>query len=148
MSDITITLCDPQTGQSESMPVADTMIVNEVIEFSKALLGVSGNLVLVKDGKELTNPSQSLMEAGVATGDLLVVMDPTARHQASAPDPPPAGGGLDFSSLLGSSSNAAAAAAPAAGGGLNFSNLLASTTVDDNPTPVYYAGMSFLDALE
>jgi hypothetical protein len=123
MSDITITLCDPQTGQSESLPVANTMIVNEVIEFSKALLGMSGNLVLVKDGKPLTNPSQSLMQAG-------------------------AGGGLDFSSLLGSSSNAAAAAAPAAGGGLNFSNLLASATVNDNPTPVYYAGMSFLDALE
>jgi hypothetical protein len=148
MSEITITLCNPQTGQSESMPVTNTMIVNEVIEFSKALLGVSGDLVLVKDGKPLTNLSQSLMQAGVTTGDLLVVMNPTVRQPAPAPAPPSAGGGLDFSSLLGSSSNAAAASAPAAGGGLNFSNLLASATVDDNPTQVYYPGMGFLDALE
>jgi hypothetical protein len=31
MSDITITLCNPQTGQSESIPVADTLTISELI---------------------------------------------------------------------------------------------------------------------
>lgn len=144
MSDITITLCNPQSGQSESMPVANTMTVNEVVDFSKAILGMSGNLVLVKDGKPLANPSHSLMQAGVVNGDLLVVMNPTPRRPAPAPRP---AGGLDFSNLLGSSATSSTGAG-AAGGGLNFNNLLASATISDNPTPVYYESMSFLDALE
>eukprot|EP00980_Cylindrotheca_fusiformis_P005587 scaffold1184_cov132-Cylindrotheca_fusiformis.AAC.8 len=146
MSDITITLCNPQTGQSESLPVVNTMTVRELLEFSSALLSMTGDLVLVKDGKPLTNTSHTMVQAGIENGDLLVVMSPSARRPAPAPAPT-AGGGLDFSNLLGSRGTAAASPAPSAGG-LNFNNLLASSTINDNPTPIYYAGMSFLDALE
>ena len=143
MSDITITICNPQTGQSESIPVANTMTIGEVIEFAKALLGMSGNLVIAKDGRPLASAAQSLAQAGVVNGDLLVVMPASVRPPAPAPAAPP--GGLDFSNLLGSS---ASAPAPAPGG-LNFSNLLGAVSGNiDNPTPVFYEGMSLEDAVE
>ncbi|CAJ1930600.1 unnamed protein product [Cylindrotheca closterium] len=141
MSDITITLCNPQTGQSESIPVANTMTIGEVVEFGKALLGMDGNLIIAKDGKPLASTTQSLAQAGVANGDLLVVMPPAARRPAPAQAP---AGGLDFSNLLESTS----APAPAAGG-LNFSNLLgASSGNADNPSTVFYAGMNLQDAMD
>ena len=156
MSDITVTLCNPQTGQSESIPVSTTLTVQELIEWSKALLGMDGDVVLMKDGQPLTNnASQSLTQAGVANGDLLVVMKVAARPPVPAPVSSSAaaaaggrgGGGLDFSNLLGSAS----APAPA-GGGLNFGNLLASAGASrsstNNPTPIYYPEMSFHEALE
>jgi len=130
MSDITITLCDPETGQSESMPVAPTLTIAELLEWSRALLGMEGNIVLVKDGRPLTTATQTLSEAGVNTGDLLVVMKP--RAPAPAPAPRPAGG-LDFSNLVG-------------GGAASSSSAVAAAT-NDNPTPVYYAGMSLADAV-
>jgi DNA damage-inducible protein 1 len=125
-NDITITLHNPQTGQSESMPLSNTLTLQEVIEFSQALVGVQGHdLVLTKDGKPLTPLTMTLAQAGVTDGDLLAVI----RPRAPAPAPRPAtGGGLDFSSLLGG----AAASAP----------------VNDNPTPFYYAGMTINDAME
>lgn len=146
MSDITITICNPQTGQSESIPVTNTMAIGEVIEFSKALLGMSGNLIIAKDGKPLASTTQSLAQAGVANGDLLVVMPAAARRPAPAPAQAPAAasGGLDFSNLLGSS-----ASAPAPAGGLNFSNLLGASSGNiDNPSTVFYAGMNLQDAIE
>ena len=86
MSDITVTLCNPQTGQSESIPVSTTLTVQELIEWSKALLGMDGDVVLMKDGKPLTNnASQSLTQAGVTNGDLLVVMKVAARPPVPAP---------------------------------------------------------------
>lgn len=147
MSDITITLCNPQTGQSESIPVSNTMTIGDVIEFSKALLGMSGNLVIAKDGKPLASTSQSLVQAGVVNGDLLVVMPAVVRRPAPAPTQAPAaaGGGLDFSNLIGSSTSAPAPAP----GGLNFSNLLGAASGNvDNPTTVFYPGMSLEDAIE
>ena len=113
MSDITVTLCNPQTGQSESIPVSTTLTVQELIEWSKALLGMDGDVVLMKDGQPLTNnASQSLTQAGVANGDLLVVMKVAARPPVPAPV----------------SSSAAAAAGGRGGGGLDFSNLLGSAS--------------------
>ena len=127
MSDITITLCNPSTGQSESMPVAPTLTINELLEWSRALLGMEGTLILVKDGTPLSTPSQTLSQAGISNGDLLVVMKPRALAPAPAPS---RGGGLDFSNLLGGSSSGGAAAA-----------------TNDNPTPIYYEGMSLADAV-
>lgn len=142
MSDILVTLCNPQTGQSESIPVAPSLTLTELIEWSKALLGMDGNLMLMKDGHPLRNPSLSLNQAGVANGDLLVVMKPAARPAPAAAS----GGGIDFSNLLGGGTSSPA---PAAAGGLNFSNLLASAGANNgNPTPVFYQGMPLADAVD
>jgi hypothetical protein len=143
MSEITITLCNPQTGQSESLPVAPSLTIIEAKEWGAALLGMDGNLVLVKDGRPLNNPSITLAQAGVVNGDLLAVMKPTAQPQA-VPAPATSGGGLDFSNLL---AGTTAAPAAAVGGGLNFSNMLTSAANNENPTPVYYAGMTLDDAI-
>lgn len=129
MTDITITLHNPQSGASESMPLSNTLSLQEVLEFSKALLDLDGDdLVLTKDGKPLAPLSQSLAQAGVCNGDLLVVLK---RRPAAAARPP-------------------AAAAPARGG-LDFSNILASRPAppaNDNPTPIYFAGMNLHEAME
>jgi DNA damage-inducible protein 1 len=129
MSDITITLCNPATGQSESMPVAPTLSVSELLDWSKAVLGMEGNLILVKDGKPLAtnNPSLSLSEAGVVNDDLLVVMKP----RPAAPAAPGGGGGLNFSNLLGGGGAAAAV----------------STLTTTNEEALYYAGMTLSDAV-
>ena len=174
MSDITITLHDPSSGRSESMPVPNTLTIQEVLDLGKALLdledgGGSSNsnnkIAVTKYGKVLAPPTQSLAEAGVINGDLLAFlrMRPKAAT-TTAPSPSAAattttgGGGLDFSSLLlgggssasGQTSTSAAARAPqtssGGGGGLDFSSLLTATSA--NPKPVYYPGMSFEEAYE
>lgn len=125
MAEITVTICNPVTGQSESLPVASTLTVAELLEWSKALLGMDGDVRLVKDGQPLI-ASMTLGAAGVSSGDLIAAMLP---QRAAAPAPrsaPAAGGGLDFSSLL------ASAPAPA----VNSAN------------PVYFAGMTLADAVE
>lgn len=140
MTDITITLCNPESGASESMPVSISMSLDDCLEFSRALLGIEGDLMLVKDGKRLTG--STLNQAGVQNGDLLVVMK---VQVAPAPAASRSSGGLDFSNLLGT-----AAAPPAASaGGLNFSNLLASAppASRSSATPVYYPGMHLDDAM-
>lgn len=72
------------------------MTIVDCLEFSRALLGMEGDLVLVKDGKRLTG-GPTLNDAGIKNGDLLVVMK---LSTASAPSPAPAAaGGLDFSNL-------------------------------------------------
>jgi len=169
MSDITITLHDPSTGRSESMPVPNTLTVQEVLDLGKALLdledggsGSNNKVVVTKYGKVLALPTQSLAEAGVNNGDLLAFLRMRPKVAATTSPSPSAaattttgGGGLDFSSLLlggGSSASGqttSAARAPQAssgGGGLDFSSLLAATSV--NPKPVYYPGMSFEEAYE
>jgi DNA damage-inducible protein 1 len=127
MAEITVTICNPLTGQSESLPVAPTLTVAELLEWSKALLGMDGDVRLVKDGQPLI-ASMTLSAAGVLNGDLVAVM--TQRTAAPAPRSVPA---------------------PAAGSGLNFSNLLASApapAVNHSVNPVYFAGMTLADAVE
>jgi DNA damage-inducible protein 1 len=130
MTEITVTMCNPLTGQSESLPVAPTLTVAELLEWSKALLGMDGDVRLVKDGQPLI-ASMTLSAAGVSSGDLIAVMLP---QRAAAPTP-------------------RSASAPAAGGGLDFSNLLASASapavnVNHSANPVYFAGMTLADAVE
>lgn len=129
MSDITITLCNPQSGLSESMPVSPSMSITDCLEFSRALLGLEGELILAKDGKRLSGAT--LDDAGVQNGDLLVVLKPQ-NSRVPAPDPvAPSTGGLDFSNLL--------ASAP--------SNTTTPPS-DAEPTPVYYSGMTLADAVD
>ena len=157
MSDITITLHDPSTGRSESMPVSPSLTVQEVLDLGKALLGIddessnntNGKLVVSRYGKALNPPTKSLSEAGVASGDLLALVRmrpaPAARSAAIS-------GGLDFSNLLGG--GAASTTASSGAGGLDFSSLLGgsmNTTIppkQPSTTPVYYPGMSFEEAME
>jgi len=145
MSEITITLCNPTTGQSESLPVSNNLKVSELLDWSKALLGGlegNNNLALVKDGKPLSVSHLTLSQAGIHNGDLIVV---TTRSQAPAP-PPRGGGGLDFSSLLGGN----AAPSSATGGNIDFSNLLlgsASAPANENTKITYYPGMPLSDAI-
>lgn len=165
-SDITVTLHDPSTGRSESIPISDTLMVEEVLDLGKALLGLpeetgnsGGQWGVTKYGKPLGTLTSSLAQVGVRNGDLLVFMKTKPRNMA-----PIAGsgssaatgaggasgrGGLDFSSLLGVSSAPATAVAGNSGdGGLDFSGLLGGlATNNDNPSPVYYAGMSLEEAL-
>jgi len=122
MSEITITLCNPITGQSESLPVSSNLTVSDLLEWSKALLGLEGNLILVKDGKQLAAPSMTLSQASVFNGDLIVVM-----KKERTPAPSAATGGLDFSNLLGTAS------AP-------------SSTATSNKV-TYYSGMTLTDAV-
>ena len=148
MSDITITLHDPKTGRSESMPVPSTLTIQEVLDLGKALLDLEGTIVVTKYGSILSPPSKTLAQAGVANGDLLAFLKRQPRA-AAAPAPAAASttqssGGLDFSSLLGSATSAAASAP--ASGGLDFSSLLAAPT--NSPKTVYYPGMSFEEAYE
>jgi hypothetical protein len=146
MSDFAITLCNVETGQSESIPVGPSVTLSEVMEFAKALLGMEGdNLQLIKDGQTFASQSLTLEQAGVSNGDLIVVNKPRpAAAAAAAPAAAPA---------------AAAAAAPAAaasGGGLDFSSLLSSAggaaaapqNVSNNNSGVYYSGMTLADAIE
>jgi DNA damage-inducible protein 1 len=127
MSEITVTIVNPQTEQSETLPVATTMTVAELADLSMALFGFdSQDIRLVKDGSPLTH-SSTMSAAGVVHGDLLVVM--VAR---SAPPPrpaPAAAGGLDFSNLLGAS-----APMPAAPN-------------DNGENLVYYPGMNLDEAI-
>lgn len=113
------------------------MSIADCLEFSRALLGIEGDLVLVKDGKKLTGTS--LSDAGVKNGDLLVVMTPTtAAPSPVRPAPAPAAapaGGLDFSNLL--------ASAPAAPAGNAF-----GPGVGGEPPLVYYPGITLADAID
>eukprot|EP00934_Nitzschia_sp_Nitz4_P003983 Nitzschia sp. Nitz4//scaffold21_size171442//66690//68021//NITZ4_002160-RA/size171442-processed-gene-0.48-mRNA-1//-1//CDS//3329542408//3973//frame0 len=140
MSEITITLCNPLTGQSESIPVSPSMSIDECLEFARAILGITGDVVLVKDGRLVAGPS--LSQAGVANGDLLVVMKPqlpAAPRPTPVPAPAPSGGDLDFSNLFamanmgGSNTNTNSSSAPAAASG--------------EPHIVYFNGMSFEEAV-
>jgi predicted aspartyl protease len=128
------------------------MSIADCLEFSRALLGMEGELILVKDGKRLGG--STLDQAGVQNGDLLVVMKPQAQAPApaaaSAARPPAAAGGLDFSSLLGSAGSSSNAAP--SGGGLDFSSLLASaggaSSSTGEPPLVYYPGMTLADMVD
>lgn len=122
MSEIMITLCNPTTGQSESLPVSPKLLLSELLEWSKALLGLDGNLILVKDGKPLGNPSLTLSQAHVSNGDLIVVI----KKETAPPSAP----------------------APVASGGLDFSNLLGNTSVSttDSNNLTYYPGMALAEA--
>jgi len=149
MSDIAITLHDPSTGRSESMPVPNSLTIQEVLDLGKALLGLeddgdSGKLVVAKYGKALVPPTQTLAEAGVGSGDLLAFlrMRPSGGGQAAVAASSP---GLDFSNLLGAGSTGSAPASGGGGGGLNFSSLLGQS---QTPESVYYPGMSFEQALQ
>eukprot|EP00977_Amphora_coffeiformis_P028378 scaffold34940_cov246-Amphora_coffeaeformis.AAC.6 len=133
MSDFTITVVNPLTGQAETLPLDPDTAVQEVIGFCQALLGVVGDDVrLFKNGRALTNTA-TLRSAGVVNGDMLAAQKPVAAAPRSAPAATTSsrGGGLDFSNLLGAQS---AAAAPAA----------ARPT---NSQPVYFPGMSLDDAM-
>jgi hypothetical protein len=154
-----VTLCNPMTGQSESLPVAGSTTVAELTELSKALLGMEGDVSLVKDGRVVTtNESLTLAQVGVQNGDLLAAVSPSAMRRGNpnnqatsrAPAPAPAvaaaaasgGGGLDFSSLL--STGGGVAAAPAGGGG----GLTFQLPTPANPDPVYFPGMTLADAVD
>jgi hypothetical protein len=144
MTDITITLHNPTTGQSESMPMANSMTVAEVLELGKALLGMESATGLAKDGKLLTPQSSSLAQVGVASGDLLAVVSTSSWSRPVPPAPASDGQGeLDFSSLL--------AGARTAGGASSVSSRQATTSAtsgNSSKTPVYYESMTLADATE
>jgi len=97
------------------------LLLSELLEWSKAIFGLDGKLILVKDGIPLGSPSLTLSQASVCNGDLLVVLK---KEAAAAPAP-----------------------APVASGGLDFSNLLGTTSTTSSNNPTYYPGMTLADAL-
>lgn len=144
MSEITVTLALPTTGQSESMAVAaDTTTLIELGDFAKALLGIDdGNeLALFKDGRRLTPPSLTLRQAGLVHGDLVAVevVDERAARSTAAPAPLIASGGLDFTSLL-------AAATPSSTA--SSSNTTATMNTSLPPAAQYVPGMNLADAMD
>ena len=154
--EITITIAT-RSGASESLPVGRVTLLSEVLEYAKALLGLSGdNLELLKDG-QLLNINHSIAQAGVIHGDVLLVhSDRRAIVEVSSQGISQINGSLDFSSLLATATSyapATNAATTTAPGGLNFSNLLASTTsstgyANQTPGPVYYNNMNLEEAMQ
>jgi len=164
MSEITITLHNPVNGKSESMPVADSLTVKEVLDLGAALLGMDNSndqLVVTKYGKSL-NVNKTLADESVGSGDLLALLTTRSsnnNNSGSATGAPAAssGGGLDFSNLFGSGGDGDNTSSTNSGGGLDFSSLIGggggaaaanAAASSSNPTPFYYAGMSFEEAAE
>lgn len=145
MSEFAVTVVDAASGRTETLPLAPSTTIAEVIGFAQALFGISGEIHISNNGKRL-EPSSSLSNAGVVNGDMLAVQRRTSRPTSSAATAPATattgGGGLDFSNLLNQSS---APVAASTSGGLNFSNLLSQPAAQ--PTEVYYPGMSLDDAM-
>lgn len=152
MSDdeIMITLVAAGSGQSETIPFPMSSTLSQVMELAQALFGLGDEIHLFKDGKRLSPNSATLQALGIVHGDLLAVQVAAAsqprRRTAAAPAPT---GGLDFSNLLG---GAAAASSPAprapAGGGLDFGSLLSQAPRQKaSKAPVYYPGMNLDDAM-
>ena len=149
MSDITITLHDPNSGSSESIPVSTSLTVKEVLELGSALLNInnSNDLVVTKYGKTL-NTNKTLSDEGVTNGDLLALLNTiTMVNAASASSSSTTttsgtstGGLLDFSNLLAGESGT--------NNGNTASTNAAAASSNSNQIPFYYAGMSFAEAAE
>mmetsp|Transcript_25677 Transcript_25677/g.36224 ORF Transcript_25677/g.36224 Transcript_25677/m.36224 type:complete len:478 (-) Transcript_25677:109-1542(-) len=158
--EIAVTLASTSTGHSETITVnASTTTLQDLIEWSKALLGMNGTIVLFKDGTRLAQPhQQTLVQVGIKHGDLIAVQEQQQRHRqqpssnavprttATAPSPAApaaAAGGLDFSALLGGTPASAPASTPAPAA--------ASSSQEQSlvpPPPVFFPGMSLNDAIE
>eukprot|EP00527_Entomoneis_sp_CCMP2396_P008767 CAMPEP_0198139362 /NCGR_PEP_ID=MMETSP1443-20131203/2683_1 /TAXON_ID=186043 /ORGANISM="Entomoneis sp., Strain CCMP2396" /LENGTH=411 /DNA_ID=CAMNT_0043801471 /DNA_START=158 /DNA_END=1390 /DNA_ORIENTATION=- len=140
-SDLTITLVNTASGESESLPLPASMLVQDAIDLVTGIFGINSKRVaLFKDGKVLAR-NLSLQAAGVQNGDLIAAQEQQQqRPPAPAPAAAAATGGLDFSSLLSGAAAPASSsvAAAAAGGG------------GSKPTgpPVYYPGMGLDDAIQ
>ncbi len=175
MSDeITITLTSASTSQSESISVSlSSTTLPELCEFAVALLGLpsSKDILLCKDGKRIfsnspssSSASASVGSAGIQNGDLILVMSNDGSRSASgygmnsaaatttARTSASTGGGLDFSSLLGSMGGASMTQnqpTAAASGGLTF-NIPPQNSIfhPSNAGPMQWDGMTLDDAIE
>jgi len=162
MSEITITLHNPVNGKSESMPVADSLTIKEVLDLGAALLGMDNSndqLVVTKYGKPL-NVNKTLADESVSSGDLLALLTTRPNNNTTTTNNNNSGratgaGGLDFSNLFGSGGGDNNVSSTNSGAGLDFSSLIGGGTANanaaarhSNPTPFYYAGMSFEEAAE
>jgi len=162
MSEITITLHNPVNGKSESMPVADSLTIKEVLDLGAALLGMDNSndqLVVTKYGKPL-NVNKTLADESVSSGDLLALLTTRPNNNTTTTNNNNSGratgaGGLDFSNLFGSGGGDNNVSSTNSGAGLDFSSLVGGGTANanaaarsSNPTPFYYAGMSFEEAAE
>ena len=143
MTDGTVTLVNAETGQSETIPVHMGMTtVQQVLDMAKALLGGEGSQLL-RDGKPLSLLTATLDQAGVQSGDLLVLAaaaatTPTTTATAATTTTTASSGsgrGLDFSSLL--------AQAPAQ----TTTDSSNSSTSTPAPAPVYYPNMNLNEAM-
>jgi len=164
MSEITITLHNPVNGKSESMPVADSLTIKEVLDLGAALLGMDNSndqLVVTKYGKPL-NVNKTLADESVSSGDLLALLTTRPNNNTTTTTTnnnnsgrATGAGGLDFSNLFGSGGGDNNVSSTNSGAGLDFSSLVGGGTANanaaarsSNPTPFYYAGMSFEEAAE
>jgi Aspartyl protease len=156
MTEFSVTLVNAASGQSETLPVSPTTLLSELSEWAVALFGINNanasQLHLFKDGKRIVHAtSLSLQAAGIQSGDVLAVQQQHRAPQSgggggsrvAAPNAASGGGsgggGLDFSSLL------AGVSAPSAGGGSGGGG---GGGDDSSTVPVYYPGMSLMDAME
>jgi len=173
MSDeITLTLTCLSNQSTESISVSlNSTKLSELCEFAAALLGLpsSDNLILSKDGKPFYTNSQQggtqpISSVGIKNDDFIVVSMTASAARANAPAPATApsirtavaapsiaGGGLDFTSLLGAP---AAASTPSStttgssgGGGLTFNLAQAQLPMFNQTTPVQWAGMNLDDCI-
>jgi DNA damage-inducible protein 1 len=133
MADFSVTIVDPSSGRTETLPLDPATPVREVVSFAQAIFDLDNatdNLQLLQNGKAL-DPSSTLQSSGVSNGDMLAVQaPPVARSRAPAPT---GGGGLDFSNLLAQAPPASVAASTAS----------STATL----TPRYYPGMSLDEAM-
>lgn len=149
--EITVTLVNSDTGESETIPFPLSTSVRQVQEVGQAVFQLS-SATLRKDGRLIHG--ETLQEAGVVNGDLIAV---EAKRMSSASVPPhnPRGGDLDFSHLLATGSAASASTSSAAagnvgGGGLDFSGLLggpSASSTSQPSAPVYYPNINLNEAI-
>jgi hypothetical protein len=166
--EISITLVNVDDGavsRTEILSVSKSQTtLQDLASLSCALFNIEGgmdgapnNVQLLKDGTVVFHPSLSSAEqrpqnlSSFSDGDMIAVLSVSSDahptpHNSAAPSPP--AGGLDFSSLLSSSS--ATTGGPVASGqanGLNFS-LPGLNSLDTQQQPVVWDGMHLDDVME
>lgn len=164
MSDdeITVSLTSVSTQSTESINVSkSSTTLGELCEFGGALFGLSGDIVLHKDGKRLNFTSadlnRKLSSIGIHHGDLIAVtsFNPGSLSTPVSSNASASTGGLDFSNLLNNATNSrtsAPKASNASSSGNNSSGLVFNIPLGlasnfSQSSPVQWDGMTLNDAI-
>jgi hypothetical protein len=165
-----VTVIDPDSGATESLPVEPSTSVGDLLQLSSSLLNVDPSSSVLLLNQRPMNPTDTVGGAGVGENDLLLVVrsapsmnnastaPPTTLSSApstnNVPAAAPATTGLDFSSIfnrddereVGRASGRHNGGLGLAGGGLNL--IPAAALARQNSSTVQWAGMSLDDVFQ